>query len=110
VALDVVHQRFHTGDDQVAFAGASDLASPAQSLFQVALGAHINPSLSWHRKLRSPQQISYAYSFYEIPYGNGGAKLRDKPKKIENSLLTPVWHIWDNLCSKEPQPQQTVPK
>src|SRR5207253_4361586 len=50
VALDVVHQRFHTRDDQAAFARACDLANPAQSIFQVALGSYVDPSLSWHGK------------------------------------------------------------
>jgi hypothetical protein len=71
VALDVVYQRFHTGDDQAAFAGACDLASPAQSIFQVALGTYVDPSLSWHGKTCVP------HSYTET----AGRSCRKYPKK-----------------------------
>ena len=83
MALDIAHQRFHTGDDQAAFAGACDLASPAQSVFQVTLGAHIDPLLSWHEKNLSTVFL----------YGNGGRKLRENIVNMEIFIDAGLEHL-----------------
>jgi hypothetical protein len=105
VGLDVVHERFHTGGDQAAFAGACDLTSPAQSVFQVALRAYIDSSLSWHGNL-DVEQVSYEY-----PSGKTERSFGEKQKYAE-FLLTRAQHIWDKSyppMTQLAQPAQIIP-
>ena len=102
VGLDVVHERFHTGGDQAAFAGACDLTSPAQSVFQVALRAYIDSSLSWHGNL-GVEQVSYEY-----PSGKAERSCGEKQKYAE-FLLTRVQYIWDKSYPPMTQLAHIIP-